>query len=102
MAAVTAAYVSLVLLTVTRVRRRSLAFAGAYGAGGTMTVPTGTVGVARTALEPRGVVYAAGEEWTARTRDESAIARGSPVRVVGQEDLTLIVESGPAIAPDGA
>jgi hypothetical protein len=30
-----------------------------------------------------------------------AIARGAPVRVVGQEDLTLIVESGPAPAPDG-
>jgi membrane-bound serine protease (ClpP class) len=101
MAAVTAGYVGLVLWIVARVRRRSLAFAGAYGAGGTMAVPSGTVGVARTALEPRGVVYAAGEEWTARSSDEMAIARGAPVRVVGQEDLTLIVESGPAPAPDG-
>jgi membrane-bound serine protease (ClpP class) len=101
MAAVTAAYVGLVLVIVAGVRRRSLAFAGAYGAGGTMAVPTGTVGVARTALEPRGVVYAAGEEWTARTRDETTIARGAPVRVVGQQDLTLIVESGPAPSPDG-
>jgi membrane-bound serine protease (ClpP class) len=101
MAAVTAAYVGIVLLTVARVRQRSIAFAGAYGAGGTMAVPTGTVGVAKTALEPRGVVYAAGEEWTARTHDASSIARGAPVRVVGQQDLTLIVESGPAPSPDG-
>jgi len=101
MAAVTAAYVGLVLVTVARLRRRSLAFAGAYGAGGTMAVPTGTVGIAKTALEPRGVVYAAGEEWTARSGDEKVIARGAPVRVIGQEELTLIVESGPASAPDG-
>ena len=102
MAVVTALYVGLVLLTVARVRRRSLAFAGAYGAGGTMRVPKGTVGVARTALEPIGVVYAAGEEWTARAKGEAAIPPGQPVRVVGQEDLTLVVESGPAASPEGA
>ena len=64
-----------------------------------MAVPPGTVGVARTALDPRGVVYAAGEDWTARSADTSPIAPGAPVRVVGQEDLTLIVESAPAAAP---
>ncbi len=101
MAGVTAVYVGFVLLTVAQVRRRSLAFAGAYGAGGTMAVPTGTLGVTKTELEPRGVVYAAGEDWSARSRDETAIARGAPVRVVGQEDLTLIVESSPASSPDG-
>ena len=99
MAAVTAVYVGLVLVTVARVRRRSFAYAGAYGAGGTMTVPPGTVGVARTALEPIGVVYAAGEEWTARASGDTAIPPGQPIRVVGQENLTLVVESGPA-APD--
>jgi membrane-bound serine protease (ClpP class) len=99
MAAVTAAYVGLVLLTVARVRRRTLAFAGAYGAGGTMLVPIGTTGVARTALAPRGVVYAAGEEWTARSEKGTKIARGDHVRVVGQEDLTLVVESGSATQP---
>ena len=99
MSIVTAGYVGLVLLTVARVRRRSLAFAGAYGAGGTMAVPRGTVGVARTAIDPRGVVYAAGEDWTARSADTLPIAPGEPVRVVGQEDLTLIVESAPAAVP---
>ena len=92
MTAVTAVFVGVVLVTVARVRRRSLAFAGVYGAGGTMTVPTGTVGVARTALEPIGVVYAAGEEWTARSSDERPLTPGTPVRVVGQDGLTLIVE----------
>jgi membrane-bound serine protease (ClpP class) len=100
MAALTAAYVGLVLLTVARVRRRTLAFAGAYGAGGTMLVPIGTAGVARTALAPIGVVYAAGEDWTARSNDATEIPRGEPVHVVGQEDLTLVVESGPAADPD--
>jgi membrane-bound serine protease (ClpP class) len=100
MAGVTAAYITLVLLTVARVRRRTLAFAGAYGAGGTMSVPIGTTGVARTALAPRGVVYAAGEEWTARSGDATEIAKGERVHVVGQEDLTLVVESGPAGVSD--
>ena len=99
MAVVTAAYVALVLLTVARVRRRTLAVAGAYGAGGTMSVPIGTPGVARTALAPRGVVYAAGEDWTARSETGTKIARGDHVRVVGQEDLTLVVESGSATQP---
>ncbi len=98
MAVLTALYVAFVLLAVARVRRRSLAFAGAYGAGGTMAVPPGTVGVARTALDPRGVVYAAGEDWTARSSDTSPIGPGDHVRVVGQEDLTLIVEPAPASA----
>jgi membrane-bound serine protease (ClpP class) len=99
MAAVTALYVGLVLVAVARVRRRSMALAGAYGAGGTMMVPAGTVGVAKTALGPIGVVYAAGEDWTARVSGDTVIAPGQPVRVVGQEDLTLLVESGPADAP---
>ena len=102
MTVITGLYVGVVLLTVARVRRRSLAFAGEYGAGGTMTVPKGTVGVARTPLEPIGVVYAAGEEWTARASGDVAIPPGQPIRVVGQEDLTLVVESGPAASPEGA
>jgi membrane-bound serine protease (ClpP class) len=102
MATTTAAFVGLVLITVARTRQRSLAHAGTYGAGGTMTVPPGTVGVAKTALEPIGVVYAAGEEWTARVSGDAAITAGQAVRVVGQENLTLVVESGPAGSPEGA
>ena len=99
MAGVTAVFVLTVLITVARVRRRSLAFAGEYGAGGTMRVPKGTAGIARTALEPRGVVYAAGEQWSARASGDTSISLGQPVRVVGQKDLILIVEAGPAPSP---
>jgi len=99
MAGVTAVFVLTVLITVARVRRRSLAFAGEYGAGGTMRVPKGTAGIARTALEPRGVVYAAGEQWSARASGDTSIPLGQPVRVVGQKDLILIVEAGPAPSP---
>ena len=102
MAAVTGVFVLTVLITVARVRRRTLAFAGDYGAGGTMKVPNGTTGVARTALQPLGVVHAAGEEWTARASGDAPIPSGQPVRVVGQQDLILIVESGPATSPEGA
>ena len=94
MAAATAAFMGLVLVTVVRVRRRSLAYAGAYGAGGTTTVPTGSDALVRTPLAPVGVVYAAGEEWSARSGSGTAIEPGERVRVVGQEGLTLIVEPG--------
>jgi membrane-bound serine protease (ClpP class) len=99
MAAVTAGFMVLVLVTVVRVRQRSRAFAGAYGAGGSSTVPAGSDGLVRTALSPTGVVYAAGEEWTARSASDTEIATGEHVRVVGQEGLTLIVEPG---LPDGS
>jgi membrane-bound serine protease (ClpP class) len=92
MAALTAGYVLLVLVTVVRVRRRSRAYAFAYGAGGTSTVPTGSDGVVKTPLAPLGVVYAVGEEWSARSDTGLEIAPGDHVRIVGQEGLTLIVE----------
>ena len=95
MAAATAAFMLLVLITVVRVRRRSLAYAGAYGAGGSSTVPTGSGALVKTSLAPLGVVYAAGEEWTARSGSGTEIATGARDRVVGQEGLTLIVEPGP-------
>ncbi len=100
MVATTAAYIALVLFVVTRVRRRTLAFAGAYGAGGSQAVPVGTTGITKTPLSPVGVVYAVGEDWTARSETGKDIARGEPVRVVGQEDLTLVVESGGAARPE--
>jgi membrane-bound serine protease (ClpP class) len=94
MAILTAAFMAIVLVTVVRVRRRTRAFAGAYGAGGTSMVPAGSDGLVKTSLSPLGVVYAAGEEWTARSEGGTPIASGEHVRVVGQEGLTLIVEPG--------
>jgi membrane-bound serine protease (ClpP class) len=94
MAILTAAYVALVLFTVVRTRRRGDAFAGLFSAGGTSIVPAGSEAVVKTALAPLGVVYAAGEEWTARSETGAGIDPGSHVRVVGQEGLTLIVDAG--------
>jgi membrane-bound serine protease (ClpP class) len=92
MAVATAAFMGLALATVVRVRQRSLRFAGAYGAGGTSTVPTGSGGVVKATLAPLGVVYAAGEDWSAKTIGGTEVGAGESVRVIGQEGLTLIVE----------
>jgi membrane-bound ClpP family serine protease len=78
------------VVTVSRSRRR-LAPAG-FGAGGSFAVPSGTVGQVRRPLDPVGSVYAAGEEWTARSADDRLVERGTPVRVLREEGLTLIVE----------
>jgi membrane-bound serine protease (ClpP class) len=95
MALMTAAFMVLCLFVIVRVRRRGLAYAGAFGAGGSSRVPAGSEGIARTSLSPLGVVYTAGEEWTARSSSGAAIPSGADVRVVGQDGLTLIVEPGP-------
>jgi membrane-bound serine protease (ClpP class) len=100
MATLTAAWVALVLVTVVASKRRSQAFAGAYGAGGSSTVPIGIGAVAKSHVSPVGVVYALGEEWTARNEADTDIEPGQRVRVVGQDGLTLLVEAGPAGGSD--
>jgi membrane-bound serine protease (ClpP class) len=72
--------------------RRMRAAAGMVG----VAVAPGTVGEVRRSLEPIGSVYAAGEEWTARTEDERPLQRGTPVRVIRIEGLTAIVEPLPS------
>jgi membrane-bound serine protease (ClpP class) len=62
-------------------------------------VPPGTPASVRRDLLPEGSIYAAGEEWTARARDGSLLGRGTPVRVVGQDGLTMIVEALPEPGP---
>jgi membrane-bound serine protease (ClpP class) len=95
MAALTTGFMLLVLVTIVRARRRGLAYAGAYGAGGSTSVPPGSDGFVKQALTPLGIVYTVGEEWSARSSTGAEIPSGARVRVVGQEGLTLIVE------PDG-
>jgi membrane-bound serine protease (ClpP class) len=90
------AFMAVAVLTVTRSRRRTLAADAIFGAGGTFVVPAGTPGEVRMPLAPIGSVYAAGEEWTARTADDQIIQRGTPVRVLREEGLTLIVEPADA------
>jgi membrane-bound serine protease (ClpP class) len=61
------------------------------------SVPVGTVGEVRNPLAPIGSVYAAGEEWSARTADERPLERGTPVRVIRTDGLTVVVEPDPAL-----
>ena len=58
----------------------------------------GAAGTAQTMIAPRGIAYAEGESWSARSRS-AEIRAGAPLRVVGVEGLELIVE--PAAAGDG-
>jgi membrane-bound serine protease (ClpP class) len=55
-------------------------------------LPAGTPASVRRALTPTGTVYAAGEEWTARSRDGLTLERGTAVRVVGHDGMVIVVE----------
>jgi membrane-bound serine protease (ClpP class) len=88
--AVTAAYMLFILTVVVRWRRSRLG-----GLAMTATGPllaTGAMAQVRASLAPLGVVYAGGEEWSARTADGALVAPGTTVRIVGRDGLTLIVE----------
>lgn len=90
----TGGFMLAVLGLLTRSRRRSARF----GAEARSTVLVdGAAGDVRSALRPVGIVYAAGEEWTARTSDDRPLDTGTRIRVIGQDGLTLIVE--PTEAP---
>ena len=86
MTVLTAAFMGLIVYTAARTRNMRTA-PGLVGSG---ILPA--VGEVRRPLAPLGSVYAGGEEWTARTADERPLDRGTQVRVVRQEGLTLIVE----------
>lgn len=90
MTLLTAAFMAIVLLAAVRTHRFAPMTIG--GTTGGPTLPLGTAGDVRRPLAPTGSVYAAGEEWTARTADGRPLERGTTVRVVGQEGLTLLVE----------
>ena len=63
----TAAYMAFVLFIVVRWRRRQQLAGPAATA---LVLADGATGSVRSMLAPMGVVYAAGEEWTARSSDE--------------------------------
>ena len=67
---------------------------GVMATPGTAGAPfvIGSLGSVRRPLEPLGSVYVAGEEWTARTGAGARLERGVPIRVVGVDGLTLVVE----------
>jgi membrane-bound serine protease (ClpP class) len=87
MTTVTAILMTLVTLAAIRSRRMRTA-EGLIGAG----LGDNTVGEVRKPLNPIGSVWAGGEEWTARASDQRSLSRGTPVRVLRQEGLTLVVE----------
>ena len=68
------------------------------GSAGTVGAPLapGFAGEVRSPLEPIGSIYAAGEEWSARAVDDRPLQRGTPVRVVHIDGLTLVVEPDPS------
>lgn len=81
----------MVLVVFAAVRSRTmLAPAGVVGTSAVL--PAGIGGVVRKTIEPVGSVYVAGEEWSARTSDGRVLERGTPVRVITTEGLTVIVE----------
>jgi membrane-bound serine protease (ClpP class) len=97
MTALTAGFMAIVLYAALRTHRMAPLAIGT-GGGGVALAP-GTVAEVRRPLVPLGVVYAAGEEWTARSADETPIERGTPVRIVRQDGLTLVVERMDAPSP---
>jgi membrane-bound serine protease (ClpP class) len=56
------------------------------------TVAPGAVGEVRSPLAPLGSVLANGEEWSARSASGESLGRGTPIRVIKVEGLTLTVE----------
>ncbi|MGH2408615.1 MAG: NfeD family protein, partial [Candidatus Limnocylindrales bacterium] len=88
------AFMSIVVATVVRQRRLapSPSMVGPY-------MTSGVVGEIRRPTEPLGTVFAADEEWSARSGDGSVLARGTPVRVVRQEGLVVVVEPLPSGGP---
>jgi membrane-bound serine protease (ClpP class) len=91
MSVLTAAFLVIVVAAALQSRRMpALALGLGGGSGGVLA--TGTVAEVRRPLEPFGSVYAAGEEWSARSAGNQALERGTRVRVVRQDGLVLVVE----------
>ena len=91
MTALTAAFIGFILYAAIRTRGMPVMNIGVADRE-RLVLPSGTDADVRTPLAPVGVIRAAGEEWSARSADGRPIEPGTPVRVVGQEGLTLLVE----------
>lgn len=74
---------------------RSRSMTSPVGVVGSASLPAGAHGVVRRPLEPIGSIHAEGEEWTARSADDRPIERGTPVKVVSVDGLTVLVEPDP-------
>jgi membrane-bound serine protease (ClpP class) len=94
MTLLTGGFVAIVVWAALRTRRMPPVNVG-VGSSDVASDLIGVEGEVRRALLPSGTVYAAGEEWTARTADGSSLERGTPVRIRGREGLVLIVDPAP-------
>jgi membrane-bound ClpP family serine protease len=95
MTATTGALMVLVLFVVMRQRRQPQTVVGVSHISQPL-VPLGTQGEVRRPLGPTGTIFAAGEEWTARS-DRGPLERGTAVRVTGNDGMVLMVEPMTAI-----
>ena len=87
----------MIFIAYAAIRTRKMRTAeGLIGAG----LAASELGEVRRPLTPIGSVYAGGEEWTARTADEKPLPRGTAVRIVRQEGLTLVVEQADIAGPN--
>jgi membrane-bound serine protease (ClpP class) len=86
MTTTTAAFMVLIVVAATRARRTGIG-PGLVGA----PLDASEIGVVRRPLDPLGSVFLAGEEWSARSLDDLPIERGTAVRVLRHEGLTLVV-----------
>ena len=84
--ATAAAFVALIVYGA--IRSRGVGLLVASG----VHVAAGAIGEVRSPLSPIGSVIAAGEEWSAKTADGRSLDRGTPIRVIKVEGLTLTVE----------
>jgi membrane-bound serine protease (ClpP class) len=87
MTATMAAFAVLIVVAAFRTRRMTIT-PGLVGA----EVAPGMGGVVRRPLEPLGSIYAGGEEWTARAVGGQPLERGTAIKVVGMDGLTVLVE----------
>jgi membrane-bound serine protease (ClpP class) len=89
MAAAAAAYGLLLVGSLMRLRHQPLPVGlGLVG----MDKIVGQLGEVQADLSPLGTVYVGGEAWSAKMKDGSSVERGTKIKVVGQEGLTLIVD----------
>jgi membrane-bound serine protease (ClpP class) len=81
--------VLMVLIVYATIRARQMVVSpGLVGAA----LGAGTSGIVRRPLQPLGSIYAGGEEWSARSVDDRPLDRGTPVKVVEVDGLTVVVE----------
>jgi membrane-bound serine protease (ClpP class) len=89
MAAAAAAYGLVLVRTLLRMRHQAIPVGS--GLVGTVNV-IGMTGTVEKDISPLGTVFVAGESWTAKLAADGGAERGSRVRVVRKEGLTLVVE----------